>query len=75
MARITTGMHKTSEQTISFGELKKGDVFRFAGKKPVYEVERRMRSEIEYFPHSNVWGDFRQKKKTSKLQVEINFEY
>lgn len=62
-------------QTIPFGSLKKGQIFRFSGQKKVFEVERRTIKEIEYFPHDNVLGDFRQKKKSSALTVEIGFTY
>lgn len=75
MARLTSKAHATDEQTILFGELKKGDIFKFEGQKKVFEVTGRTRAEIEYFPHDNALGDFRSTKKTSKRNVVINFEY
>jgi hypothetical protein len=62
-------------QTINFTDLKKGQIFRFSGTKKVFEVLKRNKFDIEYFPHDNIWGDYRSTKKTSKRNVEINFTY
>ncbi|MCE7039192.1 hypothetical protein [Dyadobacter sp. CY312] len=69
------GKNKTDEQIINFHELQKGEVFKFEGTKKVFECDGRTKTEITYFPHDNVWGDYRQTKKTSKRRVLINFEY
>lgn len=71
MARITKGAEKDNLQTINFNELQKGDIFRFTGKKKLYEVNSRTKFTICYCDLNDISG-FAEKKKTCKLTVQIN---
>lgn len=64
-------------------KLKKGEYFRFAGKKKVYTYEGKVRVYdkwgtfkgwgFEFTPHDDVWGGTRSQKSDSA--VEIDFDY
>ena len=67
-------VYKTDYQITTLSKLKKGDYFKFLGKKTVYIYGGKPnRGFYSFCRFDDIWSSEREIKKNS--QVEINFEF